>query len=638
MRVQAIERRLLVIGCLALYVGFAAAGMMLANGTPPLPPWNPGIAFVVALLLLRGFVALPFLVIGAAASAILSGPMLGSLLDETVRKSIEILVYAGAAWLLRQKLRIDIDLRSFEDVFRFVAVASLSAAVMAGLYAVSLLIHGIPSTGLLVPTLRYWLGDMIGVSVICPLLLIHRRRLLDLGSLRALATWEVLGQAISILLVLFLIFPRTVGSRFFPMFIPLVWVAARYGISGVVVALTAIQLSFVAAVAVLGLPAHQVVKLQILMLSLTLTGLFLGAVISERERARALVIEGVARLKAMIDMAPDGMMIVDEAGRIEMVNRQFENLCADAAPNIVGRSLESILQADTAQGAEQTMLRQRDGTLIAVESSRSALTIQGQQSLVVAIRDITARKQAEADLGRRRSQIERASRGSLTGELAAAMAHELNQPLAAIVYYTAASERLLRTNGDIPLTLDQIAKASAQAERAGKIIGRLREVFCNAAIEAAPVPLYEMTRQVLQLLTEEIVQAEASVEIAIPEDLVADVDKLQIEQVIVNLLRNSLDAMAGTRARERAVRITALPDGDKIQLSLTDTGSGIAPDVSSRLFTPFTTTRRFGMGLGLSISRSIIEAHGGQLWLDETSGAGTTLSFTVPRHQPHGLA
>ena len=517
---------LVALLCLAAYVGLDRLGLTLQRGTPPLAPWNPGAALIIVFLLLRGFRWLPLLLAGA----VLGAPDLASM----PLQAAQIALYAGAAWLLRGPFRIDPDLQDFEDVFRFVAVASVAAMAMALLYALRL--EGLENGAMQNALLRYWLADMIGLSVVGPLLLVHRGAWARLGCLRALLRWEVLAQAGAIAATLYLMFPRVVGSRFYPMFIPLVWVAARHGLAGVAAALLPIQLCFLSAMVLLDLQANQEVKLQILMLSLALTGLLLGAVISERERARAAAIESESHLRAM-----------------------------------------------------------------------------------------------RADLDRRRYEIEHASRSSLTGELAAALAHELNQPLAAIVNYIGACQRTLLANDDTSLAINQMTQAAAQAERAGQVIRRLREFFCNAALETQAVPVVAMIDDLLLLMEDEAVRAGATFEVEVPPALIVAADKLQVTQVLINLARNSLDALSAAEPSRRVIRIVADPSQPGfVRLSLQDSGPGISHEVSASLFSPFTTTRSFGMGLGLSISRSIIEAHGGQLWVGETVDEGALFHFTLP--------
>ncbi len=513
------------VGCVLLYAGLSHFNLLIQRGTPPLPAWNPGAALILAPVVLGGPLWLIVALAGALAAS-LSGGLAWHL--------TEVVVYGGAALVLRGPLRLDPDLPSFDEAFRFLAVSYPAAVLMAGLYGWTQWHPGQALAAVQTPFLRYLLSDTLGLSVLGPFLLVHRAAPAALTRWRAVPWRECLAQFFAFAAALYLIFPRIVGSRCYPIFIPLVWVAARHGLAGVAAVLLPLQLVFVGAMVELDLAANQQVKLQILMLSLSLTGLGLGAVISERERARAAAIESEDRVKAM-----------------------------------------------------------------------------------------------RADLDRRRFEIEPASRSRLTGALAAALAHELNQPLAAIVNYIGASQRTLLSGGDGGLAVDQMVKAGAQAERAGQVIRRMREFFCNAAVTAEPVAVADMIEDVRQLMADEAVRAGASVEADLPADLVAEADRIQIEQVLINLVRNSFDALAGAAGR-KVVRISATrQEGGWIRLSVGDTGPGIAQEVSGDLFTPFTTTRSFGMGLGLSISRSIVGAHGGQLWLDNQQGEGTLMHFTL---------
>ena len=511
--------------CLAAYVGLDRLGLAIARGTPPLPAWNPGAALILASVVLGGPVWLMVALVGALAASLQGG---------LAWHLTEVAVYGAAALLLRGPLRLDPDLPSFDEAFRFLAVTYPAAMLMAALYGWTQWHPGLALAAVQTPFLRYLLSDTLGLSVLAPFLLVHRTAPAALTRWRALPWRECLAQLFAFAATLYLIFPRIVGSRCYPIFIPLVWVAARYGLAGVAAVLLPLQLVFVGAMVELDLAANQQVKLQILMLSLALTGLGLGAVISERERARAAAIGSEERVKAM-----------------------------------------------------------------------------------------------RADLDRRRFEIEHASRSSLTGELAAALAHELNQPLAAIVNYIGASQRTLLSGGEGGLAVDQMVKAGAQAERAGQVIRRMREFFCNAAVSAEQVAVADMIEDVRQLMADEAVRAGASFEADLPEGLTVEADRIQIEQVLINLVRNSLDALAGASGR-KVVRISASRREDGwIRLSVGDTGPGISQEVSGDLFTPFTTTRSFGMGLGLSISRSIVGAHGGQLWLDAQAGEGTLMHFTL---------
>ncbi|WP_158240594.1 ATP-binding protein [Telmatospirillum siberiense] len=598
-----------------------------------IPPWNPRPAIALALLLLGGFSWMPWLVAGALATVLLPKTGTAGAVPGCLTALTEACIYSGAAWLLKRRLRVDPDLGGFDDVFRFIGVIAAAAALMAMTYVFALWMSAqVPAGQLPAAVFHYWVADMVGGLVMGPFLLVNRQTLHHPERLKALLSWECLALAAFVGGILYIIFPRTVGSRFYPMFIPLVWIAARYGLSGAASVLLPIQAAFAGCIAILDLAPNQIVKLQILMLSLAATGLLLGAVISERERARRSVIQGQARLKAIIDMAPDGMALVDEEGRIEMINRQFEALSATPATAILGRPLESVLSLPALAGDGERTLHRTDGTQVPVETSTSTIEIGERLTQVVAVRDISARRRAAVRLGQRRAELESASRSNLTEELAAALAHELNQPLAAVITYTGACQRTLAGTDIPPRAREQLSKAAAQAERAGHVLRRLREFFRNATVEAETVAVTDLIGEVLLLLADEAARREAEFDLSVPPELTARIDRLQVEQVLINLLRNSMDAMDALDDEDRRVRITAQPAGDgMIAISVADNGPGISQEVTEDLFRPFATTRRNGMGLGLSISRSLIQANGGRLWLatpQDTRGA--TLTFTVP--------
>lgn len=596
-------------------------------------PWNPRPAIGLALLLLGGLSWAPWLAGAALAGLLLPKSGDAATVPGCLMPLAEAAVYSGAAWLLTRQMRLDPDLGGVDHVIRFIGSIAAAAALMGVIHASAFWAGGrLPSGQMPMDAFRYWIGDVVGGMVMGPFLLLNRRIVLRPDRLKGLLSWECLALAAVIGGILCLIFPRTVGSRFYPMFIPLVWIAARYGLAGVASALLPIQAAFAGCIAVLGLASNQIFKLQILMLSLAATGLLLGAVISERERVRRSAIENQVRLKAIIDMAPDGMALIAENGLVEMVNRQFESLSAMPASAILGRPLETVLSRAALAGDDEWTLHRSDGAQIPVETSASTIEIDQRRTKVVAMRDVTARRRAALRLGQRRAQLESASRSNLSGELAAALAHELNQPLSAVITYTEACQRTL-SGADVPVRArDQLAKAARQAERAGHVLRRLREFFRNATIETETVAVTDVVGEVLLLLADEAARGAVRFDVAVATGLTVRVDRLQVEQVLINLLRNSMDAMDERDGGEKKIRISAqAADHGMVAVSVADNGPGIAEDVAEQLFRPFATTRRDGMGLGLSISRSLIEANGGRLSVAEPpDGTGATFLFTVP--------
>lgn len=245
---------------------------------------------------------------------------------------------------------------------------------------------------------------------------------------------------------------------------------------------------------------------------------------------------------------------------------------------------------------------------------------------------IDARRQAEARLQRLQADLIHVSRLSAMGEMASALAHELNQPLGAISLYAAACEGLLAEPGPVRIDAarDALAAAAGQAQRAGAIIRRLRDFVTRGETDRRFESVAELVGDACALAL--VGAQEQGVETRIdpgPPGLRVLADRVQIQQVLVNLIRNACEAMRGSARRSLA--IVAAPEvGGLIRLSVSDTGSGIAAAVSETLFLPFVTTKPTGMGVGLSVSRSIVQAHGGRFWVDGTATEGTTFHFTLP--------
>ena len=597
-------------------------------GVAKIAGWSPQAAMSVVVMLLGGRRWWPVVLAVSVGASLLAPEYAGAPLAAIVIGLGQGAAAAITAWLLRRPLRIDPDLATFADVARFLVAVGVGALLIAAPLAGSGWVGG----GLVVDDGldllgRTWLGDAIELLVLVPLLLVWRAlpgRLADLGHR---LSWECVAQALAVAAAAAVLFPAAHGSRFYPMFIPIVWVGARFGVTGMVLALTEMYLAVTFGMASVDVSSAHILKLQILMLSLAATGLLLGAVVSERERVRASVAHGEARLKAIIDLAPDGMLITDEAGRVDIANRHFERLYgADA----VGSQLSELLPLSPKGGT--TTLRRDDGSALAVEASSASVDIAGRNASVVTVRDISARRRAEARLGLRRAALEHASRSALTMELAAVVAHELNQPLAAVAGYAAACQRTLATcEATPPRALEQLAKAIAQAERAGNVLRQIRGFFSEAGLETEVVAVAEMIDEVLLLLAEQAAAIGVSFDVVVPPGLMVEAGRLQIEQVMINLIRNSLDALAEAGERERVVRISAQAGEDgNVEISVADTGPGIAEDVVPALFSPFVSTRAAGMGLGLTISRSIVGAHGGRLWAEAGPAQGAVLRFTLP--------
>jgi two-component system sensor kinase FixL len=245
------------------------------------------------------------------------------------------------------------------------------------------------------------------------------------------------------------------------------------------------------------------------------------------------------------------------------------------------------------------------------------------------IRDLSERQEAERRLQEMQSELVHVSRLTALGEMASALAHELNQPLSAISNYVTGSRQLLAREGsDREKVRDALERASEQALRAGQIIRRLREFVARGEtdrqIERLPKLLEEASALALVGAREHGVLVRFDLD---PQADLVVADKVQVQQVVLNLIRNAIDAMEGSPRRE--LRICSKAAGDMAEVQVHDTGPGISEDVARRLFHPFVTTKATGMGIGLSISKTIVESHGGRIWAERNRDGGATFHFTL---------
>jgi two-component system sensor kinase FixL len=243
-------------------------------------------------------------------------------------------------------------------------------------------------------------------------------------------------------------------------------------------------------------------------------------------------------------------------------------------------------------------------------------------------------QQRELRLREMRSELIHVSRLSELGQMVSALAHEVNQPITAVGNYVRASVLLVRA-GEAPKALEALTKAANEATRASEIIRRLRDFVKKNDGERRLEDPRAMIEETLALALAGSEQPRANVELRLhPDTSAALIDKIQIQQVLLNLIRNAIEAMAN-QPRQALIIATEPAENDMVEFSVTDIGPGLPIEVRGKLFQPFVTTKATGMGVGLSICRAIIEAHGGRLWAEDGPVAGTIFKFTVPRPPVH---
>ena len=366
-----------------------------------------------------------------------------------------------------------------------------------------------------------------------------------------------------------------------------------------------------------------------------------GAALPERE----------ALLRAILETSPDGLITIDERGTINSFNPAAERMFGYRPEEVLGRNVACLMPSPYREahdgyleryrrtgekriiGIGREVLGQRkDGTIFPLELAVGEVRAEGYLLFAGFVRDVSARRRAEQRLQELQTELIHVARLSAMGEMASALAHELNQPLTAIINYAQATRRLLeglddRRQAALASLLDKTAQ---QATRAGQIIHRLRQFVAKGETERA---LEDVNTVVEEASTLALIGA-AGKGIAVRRTLAGDLppvlmDKIQIHQVITNLIRNSIDALGEVERREIVI-CTRGPAPGQVEISVTDSGPGLAPEVRARLFEPFVTTKPEGMGIGLSICRSIVDAHGGKLWTSVPQGGGTAFHVGLP--------
>jgi two-component system sensor kinase FixL len=357
-----------------------------------------------------------------------------------------------------------------------------------------------------------------------------------------------------------------------------------------------------------------------------------------------------AHLASILDTVPDAMIVIDEDGIVQSFSSAAERLFGYAAAEVIGKNVNLLMPSpyrENHDGYIERYLRtgerriigigrlvvgeRKDGSTFPMELAVGEMRSSDRHFFTGFIRDITQRQQSEARLQELQSELVHISRLTAMGQMASALAHELNQPLLAIVGYMKGSRRLLESSAEESsgVLRDAMDKAGDQALRAGQIIRRLREFVARGdserRVESVKKLIEEASALALVGTKDQGVRVKFQFDPAI--DLVL-VDKVQIQQVLLNLLRNAVEAMEASQRRELVIS-TAAADDDTITISVADTGAGIAPELMSQLFQPFVTNKRHGMGVGLSICRTIVEAHGGQIVVEPNPIGGTIFRFTL---------
>ena len=403
------------------------------------------------------------------------------------------------------------------------------------------------------------------------------------------------------------------------------------------------------------LPNLLVGSVIVLALGLLLSLMTLWRHISRTLAAEAALRQQMAFRTAMENSLLTGLRARDLEGRVTYVNKAFCQMVGLSAEELVGKkppmpywAPEAMMEyeerfanvlAGTATPQFETVFQRSDGLRIPVLVFEAPLVdSRGKQTgWMSSILDITDRKKAEELNRQQQEKLEASARLATMGEISSMLAHELNQPLAAISSYTAGALNVLeRADGGVPvepsLLRRALEQARQQAQRAGQIIKSVHEFVKKSEPQREEVAIRSVVDGVRALIELQARQSYVSLQFDLPPQLPTVLaDRLMLEQVLLNLTRNGIEAMAGVPPARRILRIAAAADAAQVSVSVIDHGHGIAPDVAERLFSPFFSTKAEGMGMGLSICRTAIEFHGGTLTHAPNPAGGTIFTFSLPR-------
>lgn len=438
----------------------------------------------------------------------------------------------------------------------------------------------------------------------------------------------------------------------FILFTPVILVAAIAG--GVGPGLLASLLSLIGAAYIAG--PDQAVGVQTgLFAFVGLTITWMGEMLHHARRAIDKT-EGALRtreahLRLILDTVPDATVVIDEQGRITSFSAAAVRQFGYKEAEVIGQNVH-ILMPDPYRhehdgyirryvatgekriiGIDRVVVgRRKDGTTFPMKLAVGEMRSGNGRYFTGFIRDLTERAESEALLQEAQSELARLARLNELGEMASTLAHELNQPLAAIANYVQGCVRLLDgiAEGPAAQMREALADAARQSLRAGEIIRHLREFVTRGETEKAPEDLRKLIEEAAALAL--VGSRELGVRTVFafsPDTKEVLVDRVQIQQVLINLMRNAMEAMRESSRRELTVR-TMRGETGMAFVEVADTGPGIPGEIAARLFQPFVTSKASGMGIGLSISRRIIQAHGGDISAVRNGDAGTTFRFSLP--------
>ena len=353
----------------------------------------------------------------------------------------------------------------------------------------------------------------------------------------------------------------------------------------------------------------------------------------------------------VINTAVDGIIVIDEAGGMLLFNRAAEILFGYKPEEVLGRNISMLMpepyrshhdvymQRYMATGEKRIIgigrevaAQRKDGSTFPMYLSVGEDRIGGVRVFLGILHDLTDRTSRERDFQELQNELLHALRLTAMGQLTSALAHELNQPLTAVMNYLNAARRTLDGGGEqaIGRVREFMDKAVSQTQRAGQIIRRLRNFIEKRDSDRLPEDLNSCVEEAIALGLVGATDRDVKITTELADDLPPVViDRIQLQQVMINLMRNAFEALENADVRQIVIR-TQRPAPDFVQVSVADSGPGIPPEIMPNLFIPFSTTKSKGLGMGLTICKAIVEAHNGRIWVAARREGGAEFAFRLP--------
>jgi PAS domain S-box-containing protein len=656
---------MLIVG-VAYYVG-ALTGLALTMQTQPVSTLWPPNAILLAALLLTPPRIWPFLLLGALPAhlwvELRSGIPLRMAFSWFVSNSSEALIGAGLMRQIDRSPRLD----SLRRAANFLLIGVFLSTFLSSFLDAALV------TWNRFGTESYWdvwrarfLSNVLATLALVPVIVhaagVRLGRLRDVSGRRFVEAALLMAGLLTVCVLMFTnagAAPVTAVAILYAPLPFLLWAAVRFGPGGSSASLLVLSL-FAVWAAIKGhrpfdaTSAHDnALLLQLFLIVTYVPVLTLAALMAERRRAEQSLRRSEERFAVAFRSSPDALVIIRQRdGQIVDVNERWVSMFSCPRTAAIGQSLKQLnLFRHPADGDRfyahlatqghlnevELQLRTRHNTPRSALVTAQSVMMADENCFLIVMRDITDRHRTEIELSTQRAELAHLSRVALLGELSAAFAHELNQPLAAIMANARAGQRLMtRQPPDLTEVSNILEDIVSDDRRAGEVISRLQALLRRGELQLQPLDINALVSEVVHLIHSELIRREVLVQTRLAHELPrVPADRVQVQQVLMNLLVNACDAMGGQPREERIVTIvTGETLGKEVKVSVMDQGPGLPVGKEDKVFEPFYTSKSHGLGLGLSICRTIVTAHGGALWGVNNPDRGATFHLVLrARHE-----